>query len=260
MAESAISLILRGMEAGGRPGPEWHPACHSQGNEIPFNQQESDISDYLGARLRASTIAGKSGERSMNGKNTKVVLLAAAVLFFVPPAAAAQGRPGGRPGQKPSAGQMQKRQPGQTGKTDKTRVRATDRQRDQLRTCTQSTDRLRTQARDMDRMAKGGAFNAQEARRLRDRMREQLRTIEREHQRLMNGMNDQQNAALRNRIEQMNQIRQRVNSRLGRMDAELDKGQPDPKIVREQARQIEREMNRWNSQYRSMEGQMGVTP
>jgi hypothetical protein len=84
--------------------------------------------------------------------------------------------------------------------------------------------------------------------------------MEQEHQRLMNGMNNEQNAALRNRIEQMNQIRQRVNSRLGQMDEELNKGQPDPKIVREHARQIEREMNRWNSQYRSMEGEMGVKP
>jgi chromosome segregation ATPase len=91
-------------------------------------------------------------------------------------------------------------------------------------------------------------------------MRDQLRTMEKEHQQLMNGMSDEQSAALRNRVEQMNQARQQVNARLGQLDEQLNMDQPDPKLVREQARQIEREMNRWKSEYRSMQQEMGAKP
>lgn len=198
----------------------------------------------------------------MNRKHGKLILLAAASLLTIPPAAFAQGRPAGGsqggPRQRPGPTQMQKGQMGQRGTADRTRLRASDRQRDQLRTCTQDADRLRTQARDMDRLAKSGVFHAGEARPLRDRMRDQLRTIEQNHEQLMNGLSEEQSTALRNRIDEMNRIRQRVNSRLGEMDQELNKENPDAKQIREQARQIDREMNRWNSQYRSMQTEMGA--
>lgn len=112
----------------------------------------------------------------------------------------------------------------------------------------------------MDRLAKSKTFDASAVRRQRDQMRDQLRTMEQEHERLMKGMSQEQQAALRNRVEQMNRIRQRVNSQLGRLDTELGKTDPNAKQVRKSAQQISREMKQWKSQYREMESEMGVQP
>jgi hypothetical protein len=197
-------------------------------------------------------------------KGTRRVLLVAAAFLFASPAIAAQGRPsgGGQRGQKPATAGQQQGQANQQqgGQGTRQRIQATDQQRDQLRTCTQTTDRIREQARDMDRLARSSTFDAGKVRQQRDQIRDQLRTMEQEHQRLMNGMSEDQKQALRTRTEQMNQIRERVNNQLGRLDEELGKPNPNAKQVSKTAEQISREMNQWKSQYRAMESEMGVKP
>lgn len=193
------------------------------------------------------------------------MFLAVMALALALPVLAAQrggsGRQGGG-GQRPSAGQQRGQGPStsSSGTTTRQRIRANDQQRDQLRTCTQTADRIRQQARDMDRLAGGKTFDAGKARQQRDHIREQLRTMEQENTRLMNGMSQEQQAALRTRIQQTERIRQNVNARLGELDERLRNSSPNAKQVRESARQIEREMNQWESQYRAMEKEMGVRP
>lgn len=199
----------------------------------------------------------------MKNRGTKPLVLIAAALLFALPAFAGQGRPGGGGGgqgrqQRPTTGQ--KKGQGPATQSSRQRIRATDQQRDELRNCTQTADRIREQAREMDRLARSKGFDAGKARQQRDQIRDQLRTMEREHERLMNGMSGDQQAAFRKRMEQMNQIRERVNTQLGQLDNALAQTSPNGKQVAERARQISQEMNRWRSHYRAMESEMGVTP
>ncbi len=202
----------------------------------------------------------------MRCENSRKVLLAAAALLFASPVVFAQGQgqggPGGQGRQRPTTTQQQQqRQTGTaSGTQERQRIRATDRQRDQLRTCTQTADRIRQQARDMDRQAKSGSFNADRARQQRDQLREQVRTMEEQHQQLMNGMSEDQKTALRTRTEEMNRIHERVNAQLGRLDEELGKPEPNRKQVAETAQRISRDMNQWREQYRKMETEMSVQP
>ena len=111
-------------------------------------------------------------------------------------------------------------------------------------------DRLRTQARDMVRASSGSSFNAGQTRQQRDQLREQLRTMEQQHESVMQGLNTQQRAAVEQQTRTMRQTQQRISNRLQNMDQELSKGSPDGKRVAEQARNVEREMNEYQKQYR----------
>lgn len=200
-------------------------------------------------------------------KGSRRFLLVAAALLLASPAFAIQGRPGGGQGeqggqgrQQPRTGQQKGQMPSSRGASDRQRIRASDQQRDQLRDCTQTADRIRRQARDMDQLTRSKTFDASRARQQRDQMREQFRSMEQEHERLVNGMSQDQRNALRKQMEETNQIRQRVNNQFGKLDMELAQTDPNAKKVRERAQQISKEMNRWKSQYRSMESQMGVQP
>jgi len=198
-----------------------------------------------------------------------ILSLAVAVVFgatFLP----AQGRGGGgqrggSQGQRPSMGQGQ-RQGGQMGsptakttrQQDRDRIRATDQQRDRLRTCDQTAQHIRTQARQMAQDARGSQFNADQARQQRDQIRERLQTMQQEHQQLMNGLSTEQREAMQNRIENMQQIRERVNNRLQQVDAELNQDNPDAKLIRQRARDMEKSMKEWQNQYRKMQSEMGA--
>lgn len=203
---------------------------------------------------------------------TKVFLTAAILTLTLPPVWA-QGHGGGQHGGqgRPPQGQGQGQQQGMGGDAgrgtmdrdrtqDRQRVHATDQQRDQLRSCDQSMDRVRTRARDMAKTAGGGNFSADQTRQHRDQLREQLRTMEQEHGQLMNGLNADQKQALEVRHRQMEQIHERMNARLQKMDKELGEATPNGKRVAEHARAVEREMKQLQKHNREMQSEMGVKP
>jgi len=186
-------------------------------------------------------------------------------LFLVPAVglvAQRSGRGGSVSGQRqtqpsqPTTRQSQSRQStmDQTRQQQRSQLRsqATDQQRQQYRTCDQSMERIRTQARDMARMSNGTTFNADQARQQREQLRDQVRTMDQQHQRMMQGLDNRQLTAVEQRTRAMNQIQERINSRLQNMDQELAKSSPDRKIIAEQARNVEREMQRYQQQYRDM--------
>lgn len=200
-------------------------------------------------------------------KGSRRFLLVGAALLLASPALAFQGRPGGSQGsqggqgrQQPRSGQQKGQMSSSRGAANHQRIRASDQQRDQLRDCTQTAARIRQQARDMEQLTRSKTFDAARARQQRDQMREQFRTMEQEHQRLINSMSQDQRNTLHNRLKEMDQIRQRVNSQFGQLDMELALTGPSAKEVRSRAEKISKEMNRWKSQYRAMESEMGVHP
>lgn len=198
-------------------------------------------------------------------RRNMLVLLAISAL--ISPGLNAQGRRGGAAG---GPAQMQSRQAagrGQQGtlqrdmqrdmQRDRLRTQATDQQRQQFETCDQSMDRVRTQARDMAR-SKDRAFNVDAARQQRDQLRDRVANMQQEHERLMQGLGTEQQSAVQARVRAMQQIQERMNTRLQRMDQELAKAQPSGKAFRAEARLMQREMNNWENQYRGMGADLGL--
>ena len=197
-------------------------------------------------------------------KNKGIVL--ALVLALSPVLTLAQMRGGGgrRGGQGgPSQGQQpRKGGPGMgRGTMDRDRLRshATDQQRDQYRTCTQSADRVRAQARQMAQ-ATGKGFNADQARQQREQLHNRIQTMQQEHERLLEGLNNEQRAAMQEHIRNMEEIHERVRTRMQEMDQELAQTNPDGKRVAERARAIEREMKQWQKHHREMGQDLSLQP
>jgi chromosome segregation ATPase len=186
---------------------------------------------------------------------TRILSLLMAMAFssaFLP----AQGRGGGgqrggQLGQGPDMGQGHQR--GQMGAP----AGRGPQQRDRLRTCDQTAQQIRTQARQMARDARGSKFNANQARQQRDQLREQLQTMQREHEQLMSGLSTEQREALQNRIRNMDQLHEKVNIQLQQVDAQLNQDNPDGKLVRQHAREMEQSMKEWQKQYRKIQSEMG---
>lgn len=76
--------------------------------------------------------------------------------------------------------------------------------------------------------------------------------MDQQHQRLMQGLDNRQRTAIEQRKRTMNQLQERINSRLRNMDRELAKTSPDRKRIAEEARNVERETQRYQQQYRDM--------
>ena len=178
-----------------------------------------------------------------------------------------QGR-GGRQGQgqgqsanqRQGQGQLQGQGQGQRGvqagsaDMEHKRIKATQQQRDQIRSCDKLADGIRKQARKMAK-ASGNKYNAEEATRQRNQIREQFTAMEQEHERLVNGLDSNQQQAWQEQVRTMNQLRQEVHSQLLQMNNEMGMTQPDAKRIAERAREIERNMNSWRKQYNTLSSQ-----
>ncbi|MDE3200968.1 MAG: hypothetical protein KGN79_08605 [Acidobacteriota bacterium] len=141
---------------------------------------------------------------------------------------------------------------------DRLRTQATDLQRDQYKTCTGTMDRVRTQTRTMANSAKGSGFQVEEARRQHTQLQEELRTMEQTRTQLHQSLNGEQQAAVQQRMENMNQIHERIQTRLQAMDQELNGQTVSGKRVSEQARATEREMKAYQEQFRKMGDDLGL--
>ena len=76
--------------------------------------------------------------------------------------------------------------------------------------------------------------------------------MEQEHERLMNGLDPSQQQAWQERIRNMNQSREQLNTRIQQMDKELATPNPDAKRVAERAREMEQIMNNWRKEYKAL--------
>ena len=180
------------------------------------------------------------------------IFLLAAVSAFP------QGRGGGgsrgQGGQQAQPRTQQRQQeavqPGQ-GNTERKRIQIHSEQRRQIQECRKAADDIRKQARKMAQTS-GNKFSAEEARQQRNQIRNQLQTMQAEHERLMQGLDSGQQQALRERIQNMSQLQQQMNTQLRQINSELEPANPDPKKVSEQARNMEQTMDRWRKEYNAL--------
>jgi hypothetical protein len=168
------------------------------------------------------------------------------------------GKGGGRgqgQGQGQTMGQGQGQGGGQTANAqmEHKRIRATQQQRDQIRSCDRMADDIRKQARKMAKDS-GKKLNHGQLTQQQAHIRNQIRQMEQEHERLMKGLDANQQQAWQEQIRNMNQLRQQLNQHQQQMDEEL-KGNPDAKRVTERAREMERTMNEWRNQYHILSSQ-----
>lgn len=180
----------------------------------------------------------------------KKSLMILAFLFICAMLAYPQGR-GKAQGQPPGKGQRRDGAQTGQGEMDRDRMRATSQQQDRIRACDKLADGVRNQARKMGRISEG-KFNADQARKQRDRLQEQVRTMEREHERLVQGLDATQNQAWQERIRNMNRLREQFNNHLQQMNQELNTANPDAKRIAERAREMDRTMTEWRKQYSAL--------
>ena len=171
------------------------------------------------------------------------------------------GRQGGQRGQQQGQGSVQGSGQGGwgtgqagAGPMQQKRIRTTQQQRDQISSCNKLADGIQKQARKMAQMS-GNKFSVDEAKKQREQIQDQFRTMEQEHQQLMNGLDAAQNQAWQEQIRNMNQSRQQLNLQLQKMDTELGSANPDSKQIAERAKDMERTMNNWRKEYRTLASQ-----
>ena len=159
-----------------------------------------------------------------------------------------QGRQQAQPqGQQRQQGGMQSGQ----GTVERDRVRIHSEQRQQIQDCSKMADGIRKQAREMSKTS-AKKFNAGEARQQGDRIQNQLQTMQEEHERLMQGLDSGQQQALRERIQNINQLQQQMNTQMRQLNSELGPANPDPAKVSEQARNMEQTMDKWRKEYKAL--------
>jgi chromosome segregation ATPase len=155
----------------------------------------------------------------------------------------------GQRGQQSGAGQQQTREE---------RIRATEQQRSQYETCTQSGNRVSDRARTMAQAAKSGGANKAEFQRLHEQLQQEIRTMQQDRDRFMNSLSQQQRTELQDRIRKMDQARDRLNDRTRLLDSEMAKPDPDQKRIRSYAQDVEKATKEYQKQLAETAREMGV--
>lgn len=112
----------------------------------------------------------------------------------------------------------------------------------------------------MAQAAKGAGFNSAELRQQHAQLHNQIRAMQEEHHRFMQGLREEQRAAMREHMREMERAQERVQTRLREMDEELKRPNPDRKRIAAQARKLEQAMNQCQEQYRKMGSDMDIQP
>lgn len=177
----------------------------------------------------------------------KILILGSAMLLIVSISAAQRrggnsGMGAGQQGQHGAPAQMGQRQQmgGAMGTRDQQglRIHASDQQRKQLRDCSQSADRIRKRTRDMSRQS-GAALAPEQAKQWRAQLRNEVQAMNQQQEQLMAGLSEEQKAASRQTIQQMEQSRTQLRDLAEALDNELIAPELQQDRIREHARDTE---------------------
>lgn len=195
---------------------------------------------------------------------TRVLVLGLSLLLAGSAFAQRRG-PGGMQG-NPSAGRgsqagMSNRGTGQQMQMrdqQRMRIHASDQQLQQSRTCTQSMERVRTRLRTMARIKQSQPISSEQASQWREQLRNDVRTMNQEQSNLMNSLTPEQQDATRNRTQQMQMTRERLEKMSDALDMELALESPDPVKVRQQAHEMETTLNKVRTQQQQLNNDLGI--
>lgn len=138
----------------------------------------------------------------------------------------------------------------------KMKIMATNEQRTQLRDCLGATERLRTLAADMRKPAQ---LSEPESLKAHQRWNEELRqAMQNHHQAFVEGLNPDQQAALKDRLRKMDKTWSELSSRFEVMDRDLAEATPDAKRLSDHAKELEKSLKKWQKQHRELGSEMGI--
>lgn len=131
------------------------------------------------------------------------------------------------------------------------RLQLSSAQQNRLRTCDQAMKKIRTQARDLSRSAGKQGLSARTTGSYRNQLKQSTQLMNREHTRLMTA-NKNADPALQNQLKNLEQSRQRLQTRLDRLDQELNRSPVDAARIRDRARAVEQAATDWQKKVRRL--------
>jgi chromosome segregation ATPase len=90
-------------------------------------------------------------------------------------------------------------------------------------------------------------------------LRNEIETLQQEHDRFMQGLSEEQRAALQERIRKMDQACDRIHTQSQQTDQEMSQANPEAQRIGAQAREMEKVANDWRKQYRSLGSEVGIS-
>jgi len=155
-----------------------------------------------------------------------------------------------------SGDQLRTQQQDRIHQQDPQSIHATTQQRDQYRDCLQSSSQLHKQLRQMKQLASGNQINAQNREQLRQQLRTQTQAMQQEHERLMNSLNDEQKAAVRNKIQNANAQRKQLADLSDALDFELQQEELSRDRISTQAQTMDRSLDKLQQHYRAINNEL----
>jgi len=192
----------------------------------------------------------------------------AALLFTFPTAAQRQG-PGSGAGdgtQQPRVGggqapkpQTPPTQPRGSADQDRTRARihVSDAQSGQYRTCDGTAAQLHQHVQQMQKLASNR--ESAQLKQERDRLRDMINNLDRQFTQFRQGLSKEQAQQLETRLQALDRERDQVRIHQQSLDRELDSQNPVQQRLINRTQQIEQALERWQTKYRKLGLDIGVS-
>lgn len=132
------------------------------------------------------------------------------------------------------------------------RIHATEAQRQQLRDCAAAAERFRERAREMLAGLEDPTLLAERARPYRDRLRLEFQALQGRHERLVAGLASRQRDQIRERLAELDRLREAVRQRLRLVDEGCDGPAWDRLRLRDHVQAVEQAAERICLQYREL--------
>lgn len=136
------------------------------------------------------------------------------------------------------------------------KIRASQEQATQLRTCVSVSERLRMLAADL---TQPGRLSESDWVKAHQRWNEVLsQALQIHHQAFLKSLNADQRSGLNARLRQMDKTWSELSSRLATVDRDLATAAPDAKSVSGHAKGLKKSLKKWEKQHREVGSEMGI--
>lgn len=136
------------------------------------------------------------------------------------------------------------------------RMRATDEQRTQLRTCLELSERFRMLAADM--MKPAGLSEAEWATAGEQSSGLLRQAMQRSHESFVKNLNADQQAAWNHRLRRIGKTWSELTSHFETMDRDLAVAAPDAKRLAIHAKELQKILKKWQKQHRELGSEIGI--
>lgn len=129
----------------------------------------------------------------------------------------------------------------------------TDQQRTQINDCQSTTNRMLVQIREMAELTSGQALQAGRLEKSRLTLRNEFQQLEGAQANFVSGLTSRDRDQLRDRLHDMDRDRDRLRTCLQDLENQLAQPNPDPTRLRQNIKDMEQAMERWQSHYTQLQ-------